>query len=72
MTTSQKRAIWYAMRRKELENQEIYLKWKGLYDEFEQSKYKSMTWFIKSKGLVREYNTALFFNNMDLRNLPRR
>lgn len=71
MTVSQKRAIWYAMRRKELENQEIYLKWKDLYHDFEKSKYKTMTWYIHAKGLTREYNQALYYHNNNLRNLPR-
>ena len=58
MTTSQKRAIWYRMREKEIHNQEYFLIWKDLMHEFEMSRYKSMIWFIKSKGLAQEYYDA--------------
>ena len=51
MTVSQKRAIWYTVRKKQLEAQKGYLLTHNLMDEFKQSNYKSMTWFLKSKGI---------------------
>lgn len=72
MTTKQKLAIWYRMRQKELHNQECFLIWKNLLDEYRASRYKSMLWFIKSKGLAQEYYQALRCYNNNLENLPRR
>lgn len=71
MTTSQKRAIWYKERQKELHNQECYLIWKDLMNEYQMSRYKSMLWFIKSKGLASEYYQACYYYG-NLENLPRR
>lgn len=51
MNVAQKRAIWYSIRKKQLEKQEDYIKSHGLVNEFKESKYKSMTWFLKSKGI---------------------
>ena len=51
MKVAQKRTIWYAMRKKQIEKQEEYLKSHNLMGEFKESKYKTMTWFLKSKGI---------------------
>ena len=51
MTVSQKRAIWYSIRNKQIEAQKEYLLTHNMMNEFKQSKYKSMTWFLKSKGI---------------------
>ena len=51
MTVSQKRAIWYAIRKKQLEAQKEYLITHNMINEFKHSNYKSMTWFLKSKGI---------------------
>ena len=51
MTISQKRAIGYAIRRKENEAREKYLKENDLFGEFKNSNYKSMLWFLRSKGI---------------------
>lgn len=51
MKVAQKRAIWYSIRRKQLERQEEYLREHDLIQEFKESKYKNMTWFLKSKGI---------------------
>lgn len=69
MTTSQKRAIWYRMRDKENHNRECYLIWKNLLEEYKMSRYKSMLWFIKSKGLASEYYQACYYYG-NLENLP--
>lgn len=71
MTISQKRAIGYAIRRKEKENMQYFLIWKGLMQEFELSSYKTMTWFIKSKHLMGEYNYTCICYDNNLKNLPR-
>lgn len=47
MTVSQKRAIWYSERKKQLERQEALLKEKGKLEDFWNSKYKTMTNYIK-------------------------
>lgn len=52
MTISQKRAIWYATRERQLKKQKDYIKEHGLEEEFKHSKYKSMTWFLKSKEVT--------------------
>ena len=72
MTVSQKRAIWYKKREKELHNQECFLIWKDLLQEYETSKYKYMINFIKSKGLAQEYYQACHYYGNNLENLPRR
>lgn len=72
MTISQKRAIWYKERQKELHNQECFLIWKNLYSDFQQSKYKNMTWYIKAQGLYREYIQACYYYGNNLENLPRK
>lgn len=51
MKIAQKRAIWYSMRKKQIEKQEEYLRSHDLMEEFKESKYKTMTWFLKSKGV---------------------
>lgn len=53
-------------------NQYCFLVWKNLLNEFYDSKYKSKTWFIKSKGLESEYNQALYYYGNNLENLPRK
>lgn len=53
MKLSQKIAISYAIRARQLREQEKFLRENNLYEDFKQSKYKSMTWYInnlKSKG----------------------
>lgn len=51
MTVSQKRAIGYAIRAKENANRQRLLDKYGLRAEFVNSKYKSLHWFLKSKGV---------------------
>ena len=70
MKLSQKRAISYSIYRKQKHNQYCFLLWKNLLSEFKESKYRTMTWFIKSKGLEKEYNEALFYYGHNLENLP--
>lgn len=72
MTTKQKLAIWYRMRQKEIHKQKCFLIWKNLLDEYETSRYKSMLWFIKSKGLAQEYYQACYYYGDNLENLPRK
>lgn len=72
MKLSQKRAISYALYRKRKHNQYCFLVWKDLFAEYENSKYKTMTWFIKSKGLESEYYQAIRYYNNNLENLPRK
>lgn len=72
MTVSQKRAIGYTIRERERKNQEYFLVWKNLLDDFKSSRYKSMLWYIKSKGLNREYNQACYYYGNRLENLPRK
>lgn len=54
MKTSQKRAIWYSYREKQKAEQEKKIKEAGLWDDFMNSKYTSMTNYInyvmKGKG----------------------
>ena len=55
MKLSQKRAISYAIRARQLKEQEKLLREKNLYDDYKQSKYKSMTWYIanaKKSGIL--------------------
>lgn len=51
MTVSQKRAIGYAIRAKEDARRQQLLDKYGLRAEFINSKYKSLHWFLKSKGV---------------------
>ena len=51
MKLTQKRAIWYTLRKKQLEEQRNYLFEHNMMKEFEKSKYKTMTWFLKLKGI---------------------
>lgn len=51
MQKRQLNAISYAIRRRQLERQTAYIKDNGLEQEYKESKYKSMTWFLKSKGV---------------------
>ena len=44
MKLSQKRAIWYSIRNKQIEAQKEYLLTHNMMNEFKQSNYKSMTW----------------------------
>lgn len=55
MTVSQKRAIGYKIRQKERQMQYSFLMIKGLLAVYNNSRYKSMIWFIRSKGLEEEY-----------------
>lgn len=66
MTVSQKRAIWYKMRKREVETRFYYLNYKGLMDEYEDSCYKNAIWFIRSKGLEREYNAFCHYNHAEI------
>ena len=50
MKLSQKRAISYAISKSNKMKQTKFLLSNGLYEEFENSRYKTMTWFLKSKG----------------------
>ena len=47
MTVSQKRAIGYAIRKRQHEKNMQFLAENGLVKDFEDSKYKSLTWYIK-------------------------
>lgn len=51
MTKSQKMAIGYAIRKREHDKREKFLKENGFMEEFKHSKYKSMLWFLRSKGI---------------------
>lgn len=51
MKLSQKRAISYAITKRAHDKQLRYITANGLYDEFKNSKYKTMLGFLKSKGL---------------------
>lgn len=55
MTVSQKRAIWYKIRDKERQMYLSFLMNKQLLADFNDSRYKSMIWFIRSRGLEEEY-----------------
>ena len=46
MTVSQKRAIGYAIRKRQYERNMQFLKENGLVKDFENSKYKSLTWYV--------------------------
>ena len=49
---AQKRAIYYAIRKRQLKRQEAYIKENGLEEEYKNSKYKSMTTFLMyAKGV---------------------
>lgn len=72
MTIRQKRAIYYSIREREEKNRYCFLLWKDLLNEFENSKYKSKLWFIRSKGLESEYNQACYYYGNKLENLPRK
>lgn len=50
MKTSQKRAIWYAERKKQLARQNKIIDENNLREEFKKSHYKTMTGFLKAKG----------------------
>lgn len=51
MTLKQKRAISYAIYERKRKRQDEYIKHNGLTDDFKNSKYKSVTWFLKAKGV---------------------
>lgn len=44
-------AISYAITKRMREKQEKYIVENGLEAEYKASKYKTMTWFLKSKGV---------------------
>ena len=46
MTVSQKRAIGYAIRKRQYEKNMQFLAENGLVKDFENSKYKSLTWYV--------------------------
>ena len=46
MTVSQKRAIGYAIRKRQYERNMQFLAENGLVKDFENSKYKSLTWYV--------------------------
>lgn len=50
MKKNQLRAIWYTERKRQLARQEKWLRENNLLEEFKKSKYKTMTWFIRSTG----------------------
>ncbi|MBR5202894.1 MAG: hypothetical protein IKW45_06485 [Clostridia bacterium] len=50
MKLSQKRAIAYAVSKRNRAKQMKFLFENDLHEEFQQSKYKTMLWFLKSKG----------------------
>lgn len=52
MNISQKRAIWYKNQNRKVVAQRKYIEENNLMDEFNESGYKTMTWFLKSKGVV--------------------
>lgn len=60
MTIRQKRAIGYAIRQRERENQLYFIMYKNLLDDFNSSKYKSTLWYIKSKDLLPEYRKLCY------------
>lgn len=66
MTISQKRAIWYKLRKREVETRFYYLNYKKLMEEFEGSGYKNAIWFIRSKGLEKEYNAFCYYNHAEI------
>lgn len=51
MTISQKRAISYKINQIKRQKQEQYILTHGLAGDFHKSGYKSMTWYLKSKGV---------------------
>lgn len=51
MTVSQKRAIIYKINQIKRQKQIEYILDNGLWDDWYQSNYKSMTWYLKSKGV---------------------
>lgn len=51
MTISQKRAIIYKINQIKRQKQAEYIRDHGLLDDWCQSEYKSMTWYLKSKGV---------------------
>ena len=51
MTISQKRAISYKINQIKREKKAEYIKGNDLWSEWCMSHYKSMTWFLKSKGV---------------------
>lgn len=51
MKLSQKRAIWYKNQNRKVAAQRKYIEENGLLDEFKASDYKTMTWFLISKGI---------------------
>ena len=51
MTISQKRAISYKINQIKRQKQAEYIRDNGLSDDWNQSRYKFMTWYLKSKGV---------------------
>ena len=51
MTISQKRAISYKINHIKRQKQVEYIRDNGLWDDWYESHYKSMTWYLKSKGV---------------------
>lgn len=51
MTISQKRAISYKINQIKRQKQSEYIRDNGLSDDWCKSNYKSMTWYLKSKGV---------------------
>lgn len=51
MKLSQKRAIWYKNQKRKVAAQRKYIEENNLVDEFKTSGYKTMTWFLISKGI---------------------
>lgn len=51
MTISQKLAIVYKINRIKRQKQAEYIRDHGLTDDWCKSNYKSMTWYLKSKGV---------------------
>lgn len=66
MKVSQKRAIWYKLRKREVETRFYYLNFKGLMDDFENSGYKNAIWYIRSKGLEKDYNAFCYYNSAEI------
>lgn len=51
MTISQKRAIIYKINQIKRQKQAEYIRDNGLSDDWCKSHYKTMTWYLKSKGV---------------------
>lgn len=60
MTVSQKRAIWYSYRKKEIERMNEYIAKYNLMYEFKCSHYKTL------RGFLNHIRNQMFFNGEDI------